>query len=219
MVLRILPIVLLTILLVSCASSNVKIDNGFIVHEELYRAPTPTNDSWTRAIPAGSLDALYVRCPNEQKILIFYTGFCGRWPYEAMSTDDYINRIYLNSASSYGSSISNILCAGVISRLTDPNFKKIAEPIVDKEKKMFQIVYKTAYSKGRLCSSDNNPLEVKVMDVFFQEPKFHLKGGAGTRFVVLRYVSPSNIFESGLAEFQVIVNEFKWIQSGGFTFN
>ena len=192
-------------------SSKLRIENGLLTHMDLYQVPLLDDSSWVRIIPAARSDALYLRCPGEQRIVVLYTMLCGKYDYDQMSEDDYAKRIYLNT---FFSTVQNIICPRRRSPLTDSNFKKMVEPpSVNKDKKQFTIVYETAFDH-LLCSSNTatTPLPIKIMDVFIQEPKFHSWGSAHTRFVVLRYASPIDQYESGLFKFQDLVSKFKWLE-------
>jgi hypothetical protein len=158
--------------LLGCAAHRVNIDNGYLVHEDLYRAPLLNDQSWLRFIPTSDADALYLRCPSEQRIAIFYETLCGKYDYAQMSPEDYPKRIYLNT---YFSTWYRGWCPEQISRLTDTNFKNMTTaPLVNKEARQFTIVYETTY-KQRLCSSSTDTIPMKVMDVFVEEQKKHFK--------------------------------------------
>lgn len=208
---KLLTVLLVTICLLGCSSVKLRTENGFLMHENLYRVPILTNESWLRAIPAGNIDALYLRCPDEQRIAILYTMICGHWNYEEMTATDYANRLYLNSYWKFG---QNFFCPpGTTSPLAEKKFKKfVSDPVVSEKTKSFEIVYETTWD-SRICSSDKTPIQVKVMDVFMEDTKFHYYyGAANTRFVILRYASPEDQFESGLSDFKSIVSNFQWIE-------
>ena len=177
-------------------SAKLRIENGVLMHEDLYQVPLLDDSSWVRIIPAAYSDALYLRCPGEQRIVVFYTMLCGKYDYSQMSEDDYAKRIYLNTYFSFS---KNLICPKPQSPLTDNNFKKMAgPPSVNKDKEQFTIVYETTFDY-LLCSSNTptSTLPIKIMDVFVEEPKFHSWGAAHTRFVVLRYASHVDQYESG----------------------
>jgi len=203
-----LTVFAIIISLFGCSSVKLNIDNGYLTHEDLYRAPILNNESWVRFIPAGHYDVMYLRCPSEQRIGILYEMLCGKYDYSQMTEDDYPKRIYLNS---YFSSLG--FCPGPgISRLTDRNFKKMTgPPIVNKDKKQFTIVYETT-SNQHLCSSSTNTIPIKSMDVFIEEQKYHFQGALHTRFVIFRYMSPEDQYENGINEFQEIVSKFQWLE-------
>lgn len=196
--------------LVGCSSIQVK--NGYLESDDNYRVPVINNESWLRAIPASGLDALYLRCPNDQMITIFNTMLCNKYDYSKMSPDDYVNRIYKDT---YFSFWEKRLCPDVPSHdspLADKNFKKLdSPPEVDISKKQFSIVYETDY-EGRLCSSNSGKIPMKVMDVFMEEPKFHFWGAIHTRFVVFRYASQTDQYDKGINEFKEMVSKFEWIK-------
>lgn len=201
-------LLILAFFIFGCSSIKVRTDSGMLTHENLYQVPILEDESWLRLIPLDKADALYLSCPNEQRIVIFYTMLCGKYDYATLTSDDYVNRIYLNT---YFSGWEKVACSQPQSPLTDKQFKRIMPPVVaDGEKKSFSIVYETTYS-SKICSSDNKDMAMKVMDVFMEEPKFHFWGGAHTRFVVLRYISPAEHFDSGITEFQDMVSKFRWI--------
>ncbi len=124
-----------------------------------------------------------------------------------MAPEDYPKRIYQNTYFKW----SKPFCPEPISRMTDPAFKKmLGPPLIEKDKKQFIILYESTYKC--LCKSNTDSIPVKVMDVFFEEQKYHLKGGAHTRFVVFRYASPEDQFEDGMKAFQEVISKFQWVQ-------
>jgi len=198
------------ILLVGC--SSIQVQNGYLVNVDKYRVPIISNESWLRVIPAADIDALYLRCPDEQMIAIFDTMLCNKFYYSEMSADDYVNRIYKNTYFSFweksicpdGPNIHD-------SPLTDKYFKKLdSPPVIDSGKKIFSIVYETD-RKDLICSSNSDIVPLKVMDVFIEEQKFHFWGAIHTRFMVFRYASRLEQYENGIDDFKEMVSKFEWI--------
>lgn len=205
---RILIALAVSFLVVSCSSVKVKTQNGFVVHEDLYRLPILKDETWMRVIPVENVDAIYLRCPGNQGILIDYVMLCRKFDYAKLTPDDYVKRIYLNS---YFSAWEKTLCPEPVSPLTDKNFKNlVGSPIVNADDKSFSIVYET--DSASLCKTTEKLIPMKVKDVFLEEPKSHFAGGMHTRFVVLRYASAVERFDDGLKDFENLVSKFQWLE-------
>lgn len=205
---RILVVMIVMFFLAGCSSTKVKISNGLQIHEGLYQLPVLNDETWIRVIPADTADAMYFRCPGNQRIFVIPTMLCRKFDHTAMNPDDYVRRIYTNS---YFSFWDNQLCPSQTSPLTDKNFKKMIEkPTVNSENKSFSIVYET--ESDSLCKTTEKLIPMKVMDVFIENPKSEFSGGMHSKFVVLRYVSTLELFESGIADFKNLVSRFQWIE-------
>jgi len=205
---RILAAMIVLLLLVGCSSVKVKIQDGLQVHEGLYQLPVLNDESWMRVIPADVSDAMYVKCPGNQELIVIPTMLCRKFDHSTMKPDDYVKRIYTNS---YFSFWENQLCPNQTSPLTDKNFKKIiGKPAVNTDKKTFTLTYETEVES--FCKSTEKRIPVKVMDVFFENPRSGFSGGMHTNVVVLRYASTVERFEAGLADFQDLISKFQWLE-------
>lgn len=205
---RILAVMIVLFFLAGCSSAKVKIINGLQIHEGLYQLPVLNDETWIRVIPADTADAMYFRCPGNQGIFVFQTMLCRKFDHTTMNPDDYVKRVYTNS---YFSFWDNQLCPSQISPLTDKNFKKmIGKPTVNSVNKSFSIVYETELES--LCKTTEKLIPMKVMDVFIENPKSEFSGGMHSKFVVFRYVSTLEQFETGLADFKNLVSKFQWIE-------
>jgi len=94
-------IFLMSIMVLLFGCSSVKIEKDYMVHEDLYRVPIIKNNAWFRQIPANPFDAVYMRCPDEQLIIVLNSMFCKKFDYSKMSDADYANRLYLNKYFSF----------------------------------------------------------------------------------------------------------------------
>jgi len=205
---RILAVTIVLFLLAGCSSVKVKTNTGLLIHEGLYQLPVLNDESWMRLIPADIADAMYFKCPGNQRIFVIPTMLCRKFDHTAMNQDDYVRRIYTNS---YFSFWDNQLCPSQVSPLTDKNFKRmIGKPTVNSENKSFSIVYETELDS--LCKTTEKLIPMKVMDVFIENPKSEFSGGMHSKFVILRYASTLELFETGLADFKNLVSKFQWIE-------
>ena len=190
-------------------NSAVIVDKGFLVHEEQYKVPVLTDTSWLRFIPFGPVDALYLRCPEEQHIIVFNVPLCKKFDHSSMTPEDYVKRIYLNTYFPFGESF---WCKFSKSPLTDKNFQKLhASPDVNIDKNEFTIVYDTKTESG-LCGSETELRPVRIKDVFMEDPRLPFIETYDVNFVVLRYVSPEEHFEKGLSAFNEMVSRFQWMK-------
>ena len=86
----------------------------------------------------------------------------------------------------------------------------IGKPTVNSDNKSFSIVYETELAS--LCKTTEKLIPIKVMDVFIENPKSEFSVGMHSKFVVLRYVSTLEMFETGFADFKNLVSKFQWIE-------
>lgn len=183
-------------LLISSCAAHISVQDGFLIHENLYQVPLP-DETWLKVVSLDHYDALYFRCPGEQGIAIAHALFpyqaYNNWNFEDMKPQDYM-RIYKDSTS----------------LLYDPDIKELIEgPIFLKEKEAFKLVYRASTSKEVFCKINKEPTEVKGVDVFFKDPNAYFYCGICARFVVLRYRSTEDKFDEGLKEFQNLVDQFQ----------
>lgn len=203
---RILALLFLWMPFTGCSSAKIKAENGFVEHEKLYRLPLFNDASWMKMVPAGDFDAFYMKCPGNQGIQVLYTVLCGKFDFNNLQSAEAAKRIYENS---YFSFFESTMCPSAKSPLTDKSFGKINDFKVDPQKRMFSVFYETEFAD--LCAAPEKPTPMKVIDVFLEEPNHHFYLGAHTRFILLRYASTFDKFESGLKPFQEMVSQFQWI--------
>ena len=95
--------------------------------------------------------------------------------------------------------------------LRDNEFKGfLKEPVILDNNKGFELLYETVKDES-ICGGEIEPTTVKILDVFLVDKKFHFYCGPCARFVLLRYVSKEETFESGLPEFREIVEKLEWL--------
>jgi hypothetical protein len=197
----------LSLAMSGCAFRRAVIRDGDIVRGKLYRVPVPKDKSWFQIIPFGAYDSLYMRCPSDQKIAVIYKMLCGKYDYARMAADDYSRRLYLGEPD-----LPAFFCPEGGGDLHDRNFKGlIGTPELNLDAYRFTITYETSASPA--CGPPtSDTVSMKGMDVFVEDRNTYFYGGAHTRFVIFRYLSPSDQFEGGLKEFQDLVSGFEWIK-------
>jgi hypothetical protein len=201
-----LMLMLVLVFLVSCASNPAKIGEGALVHKDLYQAPVLGN-TWARFSPVGGGDAIFFRCPGDHVVMVSYFKIAGRWNYSEMGAEDYAKRLYQNTY--YSGWKKGFLYRGGSSPLYDRDFKRlVGGPVIFDEDKGLELVYESKSNEG-FCGNDN--VDIKVMDVLFEEKQLHLWCSNCTRFVLFRYMSAEDMFEYGLDEFKKMVGQFHWL--------
>ncbi len=196
-------VAILTIFITSC--TTVRVTDDFIVHENLYSTSVIKNNNWLILPPTQELDTAYIRCPEGQIIAITYKMLCYKYDYDHISSSDIADRIYKND---YFSSGLNMLCPSDYT-LADKNIIRILDTSINKDKKQFTIVYET--KQIGICGMSTSMTPVKIMDVFMEDQKEYFWGAMHSRFVIFRYVSPIDKYDSGINNFSHMISNFKWL--------